>query len=66
VINDRHTGSSFESFLAEEGILEEIEAVAAKRVISWLLRHNTAEVVPADVALYRLANSFDREAANRI
>jgi hypothetical protein len=29
-------------------------------------RHNTAEVVPADVALYRLANSFDREAANRI
>ena len=33
----RHTGSTFDSFLEEEGIREEVEAVAAKRVIAWQL-----------------------------
>lgn len=32
-----HTGSSFDSFLAEEGMLEEVEAAAIKRVIAWQL-----------------------------
>lgn len=32
-----HTGSSFDSFLEEEGILEEVEANAVKRVIAWQL-----------------------------
>jgi len=32
-----HTGSSFDSFLEEEGILEEVRAVAIKRVIAWQL-----------------------------
>ena|ERR1022692_2293342 len=32
-----HTGSSFDSFLEEEGILEEVEATAIKRVIAWQL-----------------------------
>jgi antitoxin HicB len=32
-----HTGSTFDSFLEEEGIREEVEAVALKRVISWQL-----------------------------
>ncbi|HUN42794.1 MAG TPA: Fis family transcriptional regulator [Acetobacteraceae bacterium] len=32
---DRNTGSSFDSFLEEEGILEEVDAVAIKRVIAW-------------------------------
>jgi antitoxin HicB len=32
-----HTGSTFDSFLDEEGIREEVEAVAVKRVISWQL-----------------------------
>lgn len=31
------TGSTFDSFLEEEGIREEVEAVAVKRVISWQL-----------------------------
>ncbi|MGH6857314.1 MAG: Fis family transcriptional regulator [Methylocella sp.] len=35
---DRHTGSSFDSFLEEEGILEEVDAVAIKRVIAWQLK----------------------------
>jgi antitoxin HicB len=33
----RHTGSTFDSFLEEEGIREEVEAVAVKRVIAWQL-----------------------------
>jgi hypothetical protein len=30
-----HTGSSFDSFLDEEGILDEVDAAAMKRVINW-------------------------------
>jgi antitoxin HicB len=33
-----HTGSSFDSFLEEEGIREEVEAVAIKRVLAWQLK----------------------------
>lgn len=36
--DDRHSGSTFDSFLEEEGLLEEIEAVALKRVIAWQLK----------------------------
>mgnify|MGYP003335912783 CR=1 FL=1 len=32
-----HSGSSFESFLEQEGIREEVEAVAIKRVLAWQL-----------------------------
>ena len=32
-----HSGSTLDSFLEEEGILEEVEAVAVKRVIAWQL-----------------------------
>jgi len=31
------SGSTFDSFLAEHGIREEVEAVAAKRVLAWQL-----------------------------
>src|SRR5271155_3361197 len=30
-----HTGSTFDSFLEDEGILDEVQAVAIKRVIAW-------------------------------
>ena len=33
-----YSGSSFDEFLREEGILEETEAVAIKRVIAWQLQ----------------------------
>lgn len=33
-----HIGSSFENFLAEEGILEETEIAAIKRVIAWQIK----------------------------
>jgi antitoxin HicB len=32
-----HSGSSFDSFLDQEGIREEVEAVAIKRVLAWQL-----------------------------
>jgi antitoxin HicB len=32
-----HSGSSFDSFLEEQGIREEVEAVAIKRVLAWQL-----------------------------
>ena len=35
---NRYTGSSFDSFLKEEGILEEVDAVAIKRVIAWQIQ----------------------------
>lgn len=33
-----HSGSTFDSFLEEEGIREEVEAVATKRVLAWQLQ----------------------------
>ncbi len=33
-----HSGSSFDSFLEEDGILDEVEVVAIKRVIAWQLQ----------------------------
>jgi len=32
-----HSGSTFDSFLDEEGFREEVEAVAIKRVLAWQL-----------------------------
>ena len=34
---NKHMGSSLDDFLEEQGLLEEIEAVAAKRVLAWQL-----------------------------
>ncbi len=33
-----HSGSSFDDFLRDEGVLEEAETIAIKRVIAWQLR----------------------------
>jgi predicted XRE-type DNA-binding protein len=34
-MNPKHVGSDFDDFLREEGLLEEAEAVAAKRVLAF-------------------------------
>lgn len=34
-MNKKHVGSSFDDFLAEEAILEEVTAMAVKRVLAW-------------------------------
>jgi antitoxin HicB len=38
-----HSGSTFDSFLDEEGIRPEVEAVAIKRVIAWELEQAMRE-----------------------
>ena len=38
-----HSGSTFDSFLEEEGIREEVEAVAIKRVLAWQLERAMQE-----------------------
>jgi predicted XRE-type DNA-binding protein len=34
-MNEKHIGSNFDDFLAEEGLLEEAEATAVKRVLAF-------------------------------
>ena len=38
-----HTGSTFDGFLEDEGIREEVEAVAIKRVLAWQLQNAMKE-----------------------
>jgi antitoxin HicB len=38
-----HTGSSFDAFLEREGIRDEVEAVAIKRVLAWQFRQAMAK-----------------------
>jgi len=38
-----HSGSTFDSFLEEAGIREEVEAVAIKRVLAWQLERAMQE-----------------------
>ena len=38
-----HSGSSFDDFMREEGVLEEAKAVAIKRVIAWQIAAGDAE-----------------------
>ena len=54
-----HSGSSFDEFLREQGILEETEAVAIKRVIAWQLqgemrrKHITKKAMAAQLGTSR-------------
>lgn len=38
-----HSGSTFDSFLEAEGIREEVEAVAIKRILAWQLQQAMCE-----------------------
>lgn len=42
-MNDQNIGSSFDDFLEEEGILQEVEAVAIKRVLAFQLKQEMEE-----------------------
>ena len=42
-----HSGSSLDSFLEQEGIREEVEAVANKRVLDWQLERSPKEAAPS-------------------
>lgn len=52
------TGASFNSFLEEEGILDEVGAIAVKRVIAWQLRQEmTAQHITKKAMAVRLKTS---------
>jgi len=40
---NRHIGTSFDDFLEEEGILQEVEAVAVKRVLAFQVEQEMKE-----------------------
>jgi predicted XRE-type DNA-binding protein len=42
-MNEQHLGSSLDDFLAEEGLLAEAEAVAAKRALVYQITHLMAQ-----------------------
>ena len=48
-----HSGSTFDSFLDEQGIREEVEAVAAKRVLAWQLAQAMKEQQKTKQAMAR-------------
>ena len=54
----RSTGTSFDAFLEEEGILDEVDAVAIKRVIAWQLRQEmSAQHITKKAMAVRLKTS---------
>jgi antitoxin HicB len=48
-----HSGSTFDSFLEKEGIREEVEAVAIKRVLAWQLEQAMREQQKTKQAMAR-------------
>lgn len=54
--NKKCIGSNFDDFLAEEGILQESEAIAIKRVITYALEQKMAE---DKISVTRLAKELE-------
>ena len=65
MMDKKHIGSSFDSFLEEENILQESEAVAIKRVIAYALEKKMME---DNISISHLAKELDtsRSAISRI
>lgn len=63
--NKKHIGSNFDDFLEEEGILQESETVAIKRVIAYALEQKMTE---DKMSVSRLAKELEtsRSAISRI
>lgn len=63
--NQKYIGSNFDDFLSEEGILQETEATAIKRVIAYALEQKMLE---DNMSVNRLAKelSTSRTAISRI
>jgi DNA-binding Xre family transcriptional regulator len=52
-MKNKHSGSTFDSFLQEEGIKQDVEAVAIKRVLSWQFKKLMAEQHKTKVKMAR-------------
>jgi antitoxin HicB len=51
--NDVYSGSTFDSFLEQEGILQEVETVAMKRVLAWQFEQAMQKQKKTKVAMAR-------------
>ncbi len=56
MLNKKHIGSNFDTFLEEENILQESEAIAIKRVIAYALE---AKMKSDKISVNRLAKELD-------
>lgn len=65
MLDKKHIGSNFDDFLQEEGILEDAEAVAIKRVIAYALKQKMDE---ENISVNKLAKELatSRSAVIRI
>ncbi|MBI4771011.1 MAG: XRE family transcriptional regulator [Chloroflexi bacterium] len=52
-MNENHLGSNFDDFLAEEGVLAQVEAFAIKRVIAYQIGQMMAEQKLSKTAMAR-------------
>mgnify|MGYP004685000141 CR=1 FL=1 len=65
MLNNKNLGSSFDSFLEEEDLLQEADTVAIKRVIAYALEQ---KMLAENITISRLAKELDtsRSAISRI
>lgn len=62
---NEHIGSDFDAFLAEEAMLEEVTALAVKRVIAWQIEHEMATQKITKTAMAKKMHT-SRAALNRL
>lgn len=65
IMNEQHLGSSLDDFLAEEGLLVEAEAVAAKRALAFQIERLMAEQQVSKAEMARRMNT-SRAAIDRL
>lgn len=64
-MNNPHVGSSFDDFLAEDAMLDEVTAVAVKRVIAWQIEQEMAAQKLTKTAMAKKMRT-SRAALNRL
>jgi predicted XRE-type DNA-binding protein len=64
-MNSKHLGSDFDEFLDEEGLLEEAEAVATKRVLAFQIAQAMKEQNLSKAAMARRMRT-SRSAVDRL
>lgn len=62
---NKHFGSDFDDFLAEAGILSEVEAVAIKRVLAWQIEQEMKQKNLSKTEMARRLGT-SRSALNRL
>ncbi len=56
-MNNRHTGSDFDSFLDEENLRVEVESAAIKRIIAWQIESAMKQAKISKTAMARKMNT---------